>query len=130
MADIGESIAMRIIENCPDVDPSWLLTGKGEMLKSDASPPSNDAKTPGEKRSVPAPKSDPTMSLYAMILERDERLARENALIGAENERLKTENEQLKAENDDLKKRDPRHCGDNFDTAPTLMSVAKPEVKI
>lgn len=32
-ADIGESILMLIIENCPDVDPNWLLTGKGEMLK-------------------------------------------------------------------------------------------------
>jgi len=32
-ADLGESILLRILENCPEINPEWLLTGKGEMLK-------------------------------------------------------------------------------------------------
>lgn len=32
-ADIGESIMLQILENCPDISPAWLLTGEGEMLK-------------------------------------------------------------------------------------------------
>lgn len=36
-SDLGESIILRIINNCPDIDVEWLVTGKGEMLKSAAS---------------------------------------------------------------------------------------------
>ena len=32
-ADIGESILIKIINNCQDINPGWLLTGEGEMLK-------------------------------------------------------------------------------------------------
>ena len=32
-ADLGEGILMKIIENCPEISPEWLLTGKGSMLK-------------------------------------------------------------------------------------------------
>ena len=31
-ADIGESILNKIIDYCQDLNPIWLLTGKGEML--------------------------------------------------------------------------------------------------
>lgn len=34
-ADLGEGILVKILENCPDLLPEWLLTGKGEMLKSE-----------------------------------------------------------------------------------------------
>ena len=34
-ADLGEGILVKILENCPDLSPEWLLTGKGEMLKSE-----------------------------------------------------------------------------------------------
>lgn len=34
-ADLGEGILMRVIENCPDINPEWLLTGNGEMLKNE-----------------------------------------------------------------------------------------------
>lgn len=34
-ADLGEGILNKIIENCPDLNPEWLLTGKGSMLKND-----------------------------------------------------------------------------------------------
>jgi hypothetical protein len=32
-ADLGEGVMNRILENCPDIDSNWLLTGKGEMLR-------------------------------------------------------------------------------------------------
>jgi hypothetical protein len=31
-ADLGEGVMNRILENCPDINSNWLLTGKGEML--------------------------------------------------------------------------------------------------
>ena len=34
-ADLGEGILMRVIENCPDINPEWLLTGNGRMLKNE-----------------------------------------------------------------------------------------------
>lgn len=33
-AGIGEEVLVRIIENCPDLSPLWLLLGEGEMLRS------------------------------------------------------------------------------------------------
>ena len=32
-ADLGEGILNKILDNCLDINPEWLLTGKGEMLK-------------------------------------------------------------------------------------------------
>jgi phage repressor protein C with HTH and peptisase S24 domain len=34
-ADLGESILNKIINYCLDMNPNWLLTGKGKMLKGD-----------------------------------------------------------------------------------------------
>ncbi|MCQ4155108.1 S24 family peptidase [Riemerella anatipestifer] len=34
-ADLGESILNKILENCPELNPEWLLTGRGNMLKND-----------------------------------------------------------------------------------------------
>lgn len=31
-ADLGEGIIIKIIENCRDMSPIWLILGKGEML--------------------------------------------------------------------------------------------------
>ena len=33
-ADLGESIILKIVENCPEINPYWLLTGNGEMLNT------------------------------------------------------------------------------------------------
>lgn len=38
VADIGESILVQITENCPDMNPEWLLLGKGDMIKQELSP--------------------------------------------------------------------------------------------
>ncbi|MEN2402247.1 hypothetical protein GKZ90_0020830 [Flavobacterium sp. MC2016-06] len=34
-ADLGEGILIKIVRNCPELSPDWLLTGNGEMLKND-----------------------------------------------------------------------------------------------
>jgi repressor LexA len=37
-ADLGEGVLTKILDNCLELSPEWLLTGKGEMLKvADAS---------------------------------------------------------------------------------------------
>lgn len=44
LADIGESILIKIIENCPEMDMVWLVTGKGEMLQTQ----SQEIQPPGD----------------------------------------------------------------------------------
>lgn len=34
-ADLGEGILMKIIENCPEVNPDWLIMGSGTMILED-----------------------------------------------------------------------------------------------
>ena len=35
-ADLGEGVLNKILDNCLDMSPEWLLTGKGSMLKDEA----------------------------------------------------------------------------------------------
>ena len=37
-AGVGEDILNSILEKCPDISPEWLLTGNGEMLRSEEKP--------------------------------------------------------------------------------------------
>ncbi len=37
-ADLGEGVLNKIIDYCLDISPEWLLTGRGQMLRSDGSP--------------------------------------------------------------------------------------------
>lgn len=32
-ADLGEGVLNKVLDNCLDISPEWLLTGRGEMLK-------------------------------------------------------------------------------------------------
>lgn len=34
-ADIGETIMITILENCPDISLEWFVLGEGSMLKTD-----------------------------------------------------------------------------------------------
>lgn len=31
--DLGETMILRVLENCPDISLEWLMTGSGEMIK-------------------------------------------------------------------------------------------------
>lgn len=37
-SEVKESVLSKILESYPDINLEWLLTGKGEMLKSEAVP--------------------------------------------------------------------------------------------
>lgn len=51
-ADLGEGVLIKIIENCPEIAPEWLLTGKGSMLK-DSSTKDSFTKEILSKKSIP-----------------------------------------------------------------------------
>jgi FtsZ-binding cell division protein ZapB len=126
-----------------DVNLEWLLTGKGEMLKSgpEATPISNVAENKPVSASVP--ESDGATALYSMLIERNENLARESGELKAENKQLKTEVEQLKAENgqlkaeneqlkagsEELKKHEPHPYDTAYDLSTTSMIAAEPEIE-
>lgn len=74
LSDVGEGILLQIIENCPDLNPMWLILGRGEMF--------ND---PGDNN-IPEPVLD--------------KLLNEIKELSAKNERLKIENERLTTEID------------------------------
>ena len=41
-ADIGEGMMNKIIDYCRDINPEWLLTGNGEMLRNNTCPNSEN----------------------------------------------------------------------------------------
>lgn len=47
-ADLGEGILNKILDNCLEISPEWLLTGNGEMLK-DREEVKNMVNEPGER---------------------------------------------------------------------------------
>lgn len=58
-ADLGESIFNKILDNCLDLSPIWLLTGQGSMLKeavqpavSSSQPQENDKYTASLEKQV------------------------------------------------------------------------------
>ena len=48
-ADIGETIMLTILENCPDIALDWFVLGEGTMLKTDT--PDDGTKTEEETTS-------------------------------------------------------------------------------
>lgn len=74
LSDVGEGVLLQIIENCPDLNPMWLILGRGEMF--------NDL---GDNN-IPEPILD--------------KLLNEIKELSAKNERLKIEIERLMTEID------------------------------
>ncbi len=63
-ADLGEGVLLKILENCPELNAEWLLTGKGEMLVVD-----NNAIVKLNKK--PSPDVDDGLrERYILLLER------------------------------------------------------------
>ena len=74
--------AEKIYTNCLNINPHFLLTGEGEVLKNEQNQP------------VAVPANDK----YVAMLEKNNTLLEENkALLQAENERLKAEIQALKS---------------------------------
>lgn len=81
-ADIGESILIQVLENCPDISPDWLLTGTGSMFRSGTVAPAQASPA------APSPQAPDTSSMH-YIMQRYEALVAENALLKKEVEELK-----------------------------------------
>lgn len=71
LSDVGEGVLMKVIENCPDINPMWLILGEGKMI--------------GKPLSVDIPEA---------VLDK---LINEIKELSAKNERLRIENECLTA---------------------------------
>ena len=110
--NVGSDKCEKICYQYPDISLEWLLTGHGEMLKSDIAAVAAVAPVPAS--TAPAQEASPTtggdvIHIYSgMLKEKDAEIARLNREIGAkdaENARLNYENEKLRVENATLKKR-------------------------
>lgn len=52
-ADMGEGAFLKIIDNCRDVNPSWLLTGEGSMLREESKEESKPVEFGKKKNLIP-----------------------------------------------------------------------------
>ena len=81
-ADIGEGMMNKIIDYCRDINPEWLLTGKGKMFREiyvDVTPsPSNNSVS-----------TDSSMALLSLIREKDITIREQAEEIGRLKERIK-----------------------------------------
>ncbi len=95
-ADIGESILIQVLENCPDISTDWLITGTGSMLRLDtmspvqvtSAAPIAPAPPAPTQAAAPTPQAPDASSMH-YIMQRYEALVAENALLKKENEELK-----------------------------------------
>lgn len=85
-ADIGETIIVNLIENCPDISLRWFILGEGAMLKEDQ---------PSEEIEIPLQK--PSNDLVTPLLDRIDTLTRENERLKIENAHLESELERMRS---------------------------------
>ena len=76
-ADIGETILLQIIENCPDISVEWLVTGVGEMLK----PVVAQAPPEPPQKAISEVESHIIDILQAQLVEKDRQIAQLLAII-------------------------------------------------
>jgi hypothetical protein len=149
---LSQDSISKILCAYPELDANWLLTGKGDMLKSDSpAPPIHNINVEPSPGSQASPKSPEPISVdFSLILERYEYLAGEAArlkdekartdVLQAENGELKTENRELRAENkalrtenERLKKYNLRSSGNTYKFSETPLEasqkVAEPKEK-
>lgn len=116
-ADMGESILVSVLENCPDLRAEWLLTGKGEMLAGS-----------GEEVEI---QEGHEVEFYKIMLQekkneiadKDKEIARLNKLVGRYEERLSTfpsENESFTTSRGDMSRSNPEGVPRTASELPSL----------
>jgi hypothetical protein len=100
-SDIQSKWVQAIVENYPQYNAEWLLTGRGPMLKPEGSY-NNVEPAPARPKSKANPEAEDT-TFYSMMLDHIGRLEREGGRRQAEYERLEAENVLLRREIDELK---------------------------
>ncbi len=73
--DISSQWVSKIIEIYPDLNPTWLLLGKGEMLLSNAT--SSSIEEPGQSI-----ETHPQADVWAYLRDKDQEIGRLNKEIG------------------------------------------------
>lgn len=91
-ADMGEGMMLKIIDYCRDINPLWLLTGEGSMLRSEPSEVFSSASLQETSREAAA--------YYRMYKEKDE----ENKELLKENARLEERLRLAEKDRSDFKK--------------------------
>lgn len=94
---ITEDVVAKFIAIFPDINSDWLLTGKGDMLKSKCTPSNPDNDNPPacheeDKNNNPINHvfiTDIVEKLLATIKEKDDKIAEQAAYIGRLEERIR-----------------------------------------
>ena len=94
-ADIGEGIILKVIENCRDISPEWLLTGSGNMLKTEEKTRGSIGVVPHTSQQAggntpPDPKAVTDLKDITIdkLIKEVKELSAENAVLKLENEKL------------------------------------------
>ena len=89
-ADLGESVILKIVDYCIDLDIVWLLTGRGSMLRNDGSVRTREESIDTESSLV-----------YKMYKEKDDEnktLIKQNAVLEERIRQLEVDNESLRSQ--------------------------------
>lgn len=122
-ADIGESVIIKIIDNCRDLSLEWLILGVGSMLKSD------NPEAMGQPKHIATPGA--ISDLIDRLVTENTNLATQLGMQIKENEQLHKQNMELLAENEHLTnkaKKVTARPADTMDHYP-IAAESKPEYK-